>query len=104
MRREVHFHNGQEAVTNILSVEYFPEKDFSRIKLRLETGRTHQIRVHLSYIGCPLLGDSLYGGSAYTPYMERQALHSSSIEFFHPENGEKMQFEIPLPRDMQELL
>ena len=104
MLREVHFQNGQEAVTNILSVDYFPKKDFSRIKLRLETGRTHQIRVHLSYIGCPLLGDSLYGGSAYTPYMERQALHSSSIEFFHPENGEKMQFEIPLPRDMQELL
>ncbi|WP_314731819.1 RluA family pseudouridine synthase [Oribacterium parvum] len=104
MLREVHFPNGQEAVTNILSVEYFPKKDFSRIKLRLETGRTHQIRVHLSYIGCPLLGDRLYGGNAYTPYMKRQALHSSSIEFLHPESGEKMQFEIPLPRDMEELL
>lgn len=104
MLREVHFQNGQEAITNILSVEYFPEKDFSRIKLRLETGRTHQIRVHLSYIGCPLLGDSLYGGTAYSPRIDRQALHSSSIEFTHPESGKKMQFEIPLPKDMEALL
>lgn len=126
MRRKVDFESGQDAVTNILSVKYNPDRNFSLLQLELETGRTHQIRVHLSYIGCPLLGDSLYGealsneiahalptklvknknniGDACANTLHRQALHSQSISFFHPESRKEMHFEIPLPKDMADFL
>lgn len=70
----------------------------SLVKLRLETGRTHQIRVHMTSIGHPLPGDTLYNPS--TTLMKRQALHSHTLEFYHPITGEFMTFTAPLPDDM----
>ena len=70
---------------------------------RLETGRTHQIRVHLTHRGHPLIGDRLYGG-AKTPPFPRQALHAYKLAFLHPDSGETMRFEVALPADMQALI
>ena len=72
------------------------------VKLRLETGRTHQIRVHMKYIGHPLIGDFLYGKKS--DLIERQALHSWKVEFIHPILKEKMYFEARVPRDMERLI
>ncbi|RST59653.1 RluA family pseudouridine synthase [Siminovitchia terrae] len=72
------------------------------VKLKLETGRTHQIRVHLSHIGHPLLGDELYGGPMES--IKRQALHCSELAFLHPLTRKEMFFKAPLPQDMQMLL
>jgi 23S rRNA pseudouridine1911/1915/1917 synthase len=69
----------------------------------LHTGRTHQIRVHMAAIGLPLLADGLYGGSA-SPQIERQALHAFRLGFVHPFTGDNLQFETPLPADMQAAL
>lgn len=71
-------------------------------RARLHTGRTHQIRLHFSAIGCPLVGDWLYGKES--PLICRPALHSSLLELSHPISGEKLRFESPLPADMQALL
>lgn len=70
----------------------------SKVKCTLETGRTHQIRVHMSYIGHPLLGDDLYGGN--TSLINRQALHSSKISFIHPITKQVVNYEAPLPDDL----
>ncbi|WP_141432783.1 RluA family pseudouridine synthase [Bacillus sp. 03113] len=75
---------------------------FSHLLLELDTGRTHQIRVHLSYLGYPLIGDDLYGGSLH--YINRQALHCKKISFNHPFTKHKMTFESDLPEDMKGLL
>lgn len=75
---------------------------FSHLELNLETGRTHQIRVHMAYIGHPLLGDTLYNKTPGT--FPRQALHSASLSFVHPITGEPLNFHAPLPEDMQNLL
>ena len=72
------------------------------VKLRLETGRTHQIRVHMKYIGHPLIGDFLYGKKSYL--IDRQALHSWKVEFMHPILKEKMYFEAKVPKDMERLI
>lgn len=72
------------------------------VRLRLETGRTHQIRVHMASIGCPLAGDEMYGGSR--EYIARAALHCETVRFIHPVSGERMSFSVPLPGDMQELV
>ncbi len=72
------------------------------VKLTLETGRTHQIRVHLSHIGHPLLGDELYGGPMEN--MKRQALHCSELAFSHPLTKKELIFNAPLPQDMQLLM
>ncbi len=75
---------------------------FSLIKCELETGRTHQIRVHFSYIGHPLLGDTLYGNAS--PLISRQALHSYMVSFIHPITKKEQCFTCPLPNDMKNLL
>lgn len=72
------------------------------LKVFPKTGRTHQIRVHMSYIGCPLAGDELYGGGRGR--INRHALHRFYLEFCHPESGKQMEFRSPLPQDMQKLL
>lgn len=74
---------------------------FTHIELRLETGRTHQIRVHMKHIGHPLLGDDLYGG--LRELIQRQALHCREITFFHPFYQKEMMFSSPLPEDMTRL-
>lgn len=75
---------------------------FSLVRLKLATGRTHQIRVHMSHIGHPLLGDDLYGGNK--KLITRPALHSEKIVFDHPITGNKMEFECNLPQDMKSIL
>lgn len=94
--------NGERAVTHYKRLAYVKEKDLSLVELRLETGRTHQIRVHMKYIGHPIIGDFLYNPDYQ--YINRQALHSSSLEFVHPVTKEKMHFHAPLHRDMKCIL
>lgn len=91
---------GKEAVTHFTVMQRFASA--SLVKLRLETGRTHQIRVHLRHFGYPLMGDDLYGGSL--ELIQRQALHSWRLEFTHPVTGELMQLEAPLPADLTALI
>ena len=74
----------------------------SLVSLKLETGRTHQIRIHMKYLGYPLVGDYLYNPDM--EYIGRQALHSHKIAFTHPITGEPMEFTVPLPEDMQAVL
>jgi 23S rRNA pseudouridine1911/1915/1917 synthase len=105
---------GRIAITRWKRVERLD--GFSLLEIYPQTGRTHQIRVHLSSVGHPLLGDPLYGrkgrpGSIQDPVlkecvrrMTRQALHAHRLAFDHPRTGERVQFEAPLPQDMQEAL
>jgi 23S rRNA pseudouridine1911/1915/1917 synthase len=91
--------SGQPAVTHYEVVERF--RNATRLRLYLETGRTHQIRVHLSHIGHPLLGDRLYGGPG--DRIGRQALHGETLEFIHPWTGEEIRTVCPWPEDLKEL-
>lgn len=93
--------NGKPAITHYRKLAYDPKKELSLIRLKLETGRTHQIRVHMSYAGFPLIGDFLYHPDYR--YIQRQALHASSLTFQHPVTGKIVHFEAPLPADMQQL-
>lgn len=77
-------------------------KSYSYIRLKLYTGRTHQIRVHLAHLGHPLVGDELYGGERGN--MARQALHCAYLEFVHPVSAEKLRFELPLAQDIKDFL
>lgn len=88
---------GQPAVTHWKRLDY--HNGLSLLELALETGRTHQIRVHFSHLGYPLLGDSLYGPEH--PLMNRQALHCSHLCFFHPVTRKRVTVISPLPQDMQ---
>lgn len=92
--------DGQRAVTHFEKVSSY--KNYSLVKVKLETGRTHQIRVHFSYIGHSLLGDELYGGSI--ELIKRQALHSTELSFYHPFLEKKMVFNCKLPNDMKQLM
>lgn len=91
---------GKEAITHFTVIQRFAGG--SLVKLRLETGRTHQIRVHMRHFGHPLMGDDLYGGSL--DLIQRQALHSWRLEFNHPVTKEHMRLEAPLPADMTSLI
>ena len=93
-------HDGLPSVTHYKSL--FSSDEFSFVKLWLETGRTHQIRCHMSSIGHPLLGDDLYGGKL--DKLNRQALHCGEIEFIHPVNGNKINIKADLPNDMKAVL
>ena len=94
--------NGREAITDYEVVERFGKYTLVRCKLR--TGRTHQIRVHMEHLGYPLVGDPKYSPMK-TPFaIKGQALHSQTLEFTHPRTGECMQFEAPLPEDMQKII
>jgi 23S rRNA pseudouridine1911/1915/1917 synthase len=106
--------NGKEATTHYRTIERF--KSHTHVKAILETGRTHQIRVHLSYVGHSLIGDPMYGGRVRFPKkasdelketllgFKRQALHSKKLTLSHPISGEVMSWKAPLPDDMLELL
>ena len=76
--------------------------ELTHVRLKLHTGRTHQIRVHMSYLGHPLVGDDLYGGSK--EILDRQALHCVSYGFYHPLTGKRIEVEAPLPEDMLAIL
>ncbi|MGI6731005.1 MAG: RluA family pseudouridine synthase [Anaerovoracaceae bacterium] len=93
---------GFPSVTHYKVLERFP-KGYTLVELLLETGRTHQIRVHLSDIGHPVVGDELYG--EYSVWLiERQALHASYLSFKHPITGEDVEVSAPFPQDMQKLI
>ncbi|MBR2216657.1 MAG: RluA family pseudouridine synthase [Selenomonadaceae bacterium] len=91
---------GKPAITHYETL--WTTGEFSLLKLRLETGRTHQIRVHLSHLGHPLLGDDLYGGER--KLISRQALHAVKIAFTHPVTGQEIVVTAPLPPDMRGLI
>ncbi|MCR5668194.1 MAG: RluA family pseudouridine synthase [Lachnospiraceae bacterium] len=105
--REVNFETGDYALTKYWKLADF--EDATLLKLQLGTGRTHQIRVHMSYIGHPLLGDDLYGNGTYQKIdsegkpiiLNRHALHSYRLEFTHPITGEAMDLKADLPADMK---
>jgi 23S rRNA pseudouridine1911/1915/1917 synthase len=92
--------DGQYACTNFKVLKRMGA--FTHLELNLETGRTHQIRVHLSYLGHPLLGDDLYGGP--TDLITRQALHCREVSFNHPFQQQEYRFTAPLPQDMEDIL
>jgi 23S rRNA pseudouridine1911/1915/1917 synthase len=93
----VNFKSGKTAVTKYTVLERFGQK-FTLVEARLKTGRTHQIRVHMSYIGHPLLGDDVYGIRAVLPLdINGQTLHAGVLGFTHPITGERMEFEACLP-------
>lgn len=93
--------NSKTAVTHFVVIERFG--DFTLVELKLETGRTHQIRVHMKFIGHPLVGDPMYGKSKGM-LMDGQALHAAILGFKHPRTGEWLQFEAPIPPDMENLI
>lgn len=93
---------GRDAITDYKVLERFGKYTLVRCKLR--TGRTHQIRVHMEYLGYPLVGDPKYSRMK-TPFgIKGQALHSHTLEFTHPRTGERMKFEAPLPEDMHKII
>lgn len=100
IERTVDFAHGERAVTHYALAE--ERNGHSLVSLRLETGRTHQIRIHMKYLGYPLIGDYLYNPDM--EYISRQALHSHRLTFSHPITGRLMEFTAPLPRDMAQVL
>ncbi|MEG0644599.1 MAG: RluA family pseudouridine synthase [Cetobacterium sp.] len=102
-RKEMSPENGgQTAKTYMKVLERFPNEDLTLIELKLFTGRTHQIRAHMSLVGYPILGDELYGGDDIRA--KRQLLHAFKLIFTDVESGEKIQIEAPLPEDFKEIL
>ena len=96
IERQIDFENGERAITHYRRLAY--HDGLSLLSLHLETGRTHQIRVHLKSIGHPLIGDFLYNPTDTT--IKRQALHSYRLTFSHPITGESFVLTAPLPDDM----
>ncbi len=94
--------NGREAVTHWIVLARYP--GYTHVECRLETGRTHQIRVHLASIGHPLLGDTVYGAKKPVPGLAGQCLHARRLRFVHPATGEPVELECPLPDWFQEVL
>lgn len=94
--------NSKRAVTHWELLDSY--RDYSRVLCRLETGRTHQIRVHMASIAHPLLGDGLYGAKCPDKGLEGQCLHARRLRLIHPRTGEEMQFEAPLPDYFTEVL
>ncbi|WP_010292314.1 RluA family pseudouridine synthase [Clostridium senegalense] len=94
--------NGKHAVTHYEVIERF--KGYTLVKCNLETGRTHQIRVHMSHIGHPLLGDEVYGFKKQKFKLQGQALHAKDLGFIHPTKGEYVEFSSQLPQYFEKLL
>ena len=95
--------NGRRAVTHWTVLARYP--GYTHIQCRLETGRTHQIRVHMAALGHPVLGDPVYGGQRKSfPELAGQCLHARRLTFRHPRTGEQLTFMAPIPDDMQTIL
>ena len=98
----INYKNGKDAVTHYQVLERFGNATY--VECRLETGRTHQIRVHMASKGHPLLGDQVYGSARNPFHLQGQALHAMILGFVHPRTGEYMEFEAPLPEYFIKLL
>lgn len=94
--------NGKRAVTHYKVLEHFDQ--YTYIECQLETGRTHQIRVHMASIGYPLLGDTVYSNRKSPFHLDGQVLHAMTIGFVHPRSGKYVEYEAPLPEYFEELL
>jgi len=92
--------NSKPATTHYTVIAEYPRA--THLRLQLETGRTHQIRVHLAYLGHPILGDDVYGKAF--PGIEGQCLHAAKIGFIHPSTGQYLEFESPLPEYFEKVL
>ena len=98
----VNFKNGKEAITHYEVIENF--KNYAFIKCKLETGRTHQIRVHMASISHPLLGDDVYYNARCPFDLQGQTLHAGVLGFIHPRTGKYVEFETPLPDYFEKVL
>ena len=98
----INYKNGKDAVTHYKVLERFGNATY--IECRLETGRTHQIRVHMTSIGHPLLGDEIYGSGKNPYHLQGQTLHAMVLGFVHPRTGEYMEFSAPLAEYFTNLL
>lgn len=94
------FEGGKKAITHLKVLKRY--NGYTLVSLNLETGRTHQIRVHMNYIGYPIYNDPVYGKGETSSF--GQFLHSAKIEFIHPISGKQIMFEVPMPKEMQEFI
>ncbi|MFF2876606.1 RluA family pseudouridine synthase [Gottfriedia sp. NPDC057991] len=93
---------GDHAITHYKKIRYISNLNVTLLECQLDTGRTHQIRVHLSFLGHPLIGDLLYGGKQ--KLLNRQGLHASNVQFTHPFTKENVSIHIPFPSDIKQIL
>jgi len=93
---------GRPAITHYKALEIIG--DYSVLRVNIETGRTHQIRIHLAYIGYPIVGDRVYGIKEEIPLISRQALHASKLSLLHPKTEERLTFRAELPEDIENLI
>ena len=93
---------GRSAVTHWEVIARYP--GYTHVRCHLETGRTHQIRVHMAYIGHPILGDTVYGAKKAVPGLQGQCLHAVGLRFLHPRTGEAVELKCPLPEEFQAVL
>lgn len=94
--------NAKPAVTHYEVLNRYP--GYTHVRLRLETGRTHQIRVHMAYLGHPVAGDTVYGSAKPIPGLQGQCLHARTIGFLHPTTGQYLEFTSDLPAYFQNFL
>ena len=102
IERQIDIEHGDTAITHYCRLKEW--KDYTLAAFQLETGRTHQIRVHMASLNAPLVGDTLYNTKTSATILSRQALHAYRISFTHPVSGQKMKFTAPIPEDMISLL
>lgn len=95
---------GKPAVTEYQVIDHHFSGDQALVRVTLHTGRTHQIRVHMAFIGCPIVGDTVYGYRKQRIKLKRQFLHAAELSFDHPTTGERLKFESPLPVGLQNIL
>lgn len=96
--------NGKEAITHFKVLKRYPSENCTLLEVRIETGRTHQIRVHLSQIGYPVIGDTTYSSGKNRWEVQGQCLHARSLEFKHPITGKEMFLEAELPEYLQKII
>lgn len=95
---------GRPAITEFTVIDDDFRGDFALVEVHILTGRTHQIRVHMAFIGCPIVGDRVYGFRKQRVGLKRQFLHAAKLSFDHPTSGERLHFESPLPAGLQNIL